>query len=203
MKCVLRILNILLQLGSRFIILKSLVFIYVTAVWMIQMHLLWVRIMHRHQHACPFPIPPPPIHPAVYILVYKTCSESLESIRLCGFIKNYQHAMQRVEITIMWCPSDVIAFSILWVFNPHLSPLHHLPSPSHPSPPSTLWNSNHSRIYQWFLHHVFIYWFRIHTHTHTHVRVGSVPKPSPSIPKASAIFLSVLVKWKLKLHCFN
>ena len=145
---------------------------------------------------------PHPPHPAVYILVYKTCSESLESICLCGFIKNYPHAMQRVEITIMWCPSDVIAFSILWVFNPHLSPP---TSSAFPPPPSTLWNSNHSRIYQWFLHHVFIYWFRIHTHTHTHtnVRVGSVPKPSPSIPKASAIFFVSASKMKAKIALFQ
>jgi len=148
----------------------------------------------------------PPTHPAVYILVYKTCSESLESICLCGFIKNYQHTMQRVEITIMWCPSDVIAFSILWVFNPHLSPLHHLPSPPpiprpHFETVTTLEFTN-----DFCIMYSFIDSARTLTHTHTHTHMlewVQFLNPPLRSPKLLQFFLSVLVKWKLKLHCFN
>lgn len=97
-KSVLCTINIWLQLGSRFIILKILASIHVR-VWMIQVNLLWVGTMHRRHHLSPSPpIHPYYIHSSLQNLFWKFG----KYICLWGFIKNYQHAMQRVEITIMW-----------------------------------------------------------------------------------------------------
>lgn len=132
-----------------------------------------------------------PFTPSTYVLVCKTCSESLENMCPRGFIKNYQHAMQRVEITIMRCPCDVIAFSIPRVFNPPPAPASFYPSLS------ILWNCNHSRKYT--NDFCIMYSFIDSTYTHMVGRLSFQPLSPPKLLH----FLLLLVKWKLKLHCFN
>jgi len=139
-----------------------------------------------------------PLLPLLY--VFQFAKPVLKVCKICpwGFIKNYQHAMQRVEITIMRCPCDVIAFSIPRVFNPPLShPCIYCPSLS------ILGNSNHSRIYTDDF--CIMYSFIDLTCTHIYGRGVLVSNSSPSHPppKASAISFPATSKMKAKIALFQ
>ena len=86
---------------------------------------------------CSVHVPP---YDSIGPLVRKTCSKSLENVYPLGIIKNYQHAMDYVEITIMRCSPHPIMTSLHFLFHEFsLSPLHQY----HPSRS----NTNHVRIY--------------------------------------------------------